>query len=89
MRVIRTEEMQRLDVNDVRHELTKVRAEKKRLDAYENDLEIQLGKLMRSETDHKATHTDDLDPGPRDRFLKDTNNMHLTREESAAKAGVI
>ncbi len=77
MRVIRTEEMQRLDVNDVRHELTKVRTEKKRLDAYENDLEDQLGKLMRDEAEPKPAAS--VDPGPRQSFIDDTKDMYMSK----------
>lgn len=86
MKVIRLEEMVGLDVYDVRHELTKVRTEKKRLDAYENDLEDQLGKLMRDEANLKAIPIN-LDPGPRDKFIDDTKDMHLSEAERELKVG--
>ena len=86
MKVMRLEEMASLNVNDVRHELTKVRDEKKRIDAYENDLEDQLGKLMRDEAEPKPAAP--VDPGPRQSFIDDTKDMHLSEEESALKSGM-
>lgn len=77
--------MQRLDVNDIRHELTKVGEEKKRLDAYENDLEDQLGRVMRDEV--KPTPAAAPDPGPRQSFIDDTKDMHKSPEERALQTG--
>ncbi len=85
MRAFRTEEVQRLDINGLRHELEKVRAEKKRLDDYEDDLETQMGKVLRGEADPKPTAPPD--PGPRQAFIDDTRDMHLTKAERALKSG--
>jgi len=85
MRVIRTEEMQRLDVNDVRHELAQVRDEKKRMGAYEDDLEVQLGKLLRNEVNPKPPA--EPDPGPREKFLSDTKGMHLSDADRKLQLG--
>ncbi len=87
MKVFRIEEMQALDIAGLRHELTKVRDEKKRLDAYESDLETQLGRAMRADPKPKADHTDTPDPGPRQAFIDSTKNMHLSEADKKLQTG--
>ena len=85
MKVFRQEEMQRLDVDAIRHELTRVADEKKLIVDYENDLESQLGKLLRDEV--KPRQTPPPDPSPRDKFLKDTEGMHMSPAERTLQSG--
>ncbi len=86
MKTLRLEEMDRMDSHELTRELRRVRGQRKKLDAYENDLEIQLGKVMRDESDHKIAPPVDTDPGPRQAFIDDTKDLYKTEAERTLKA---
>lgn len=84
---MQTLRLESLDHHEVTRELHRVEGELKGLATYRDDLEDQLGKLLRAESDHKTNHTDDTDSGPREKFLADTKDMHLSKAERALQSG--
>lgn len=72
---------------DVACELREVEDELKKLATYRNDLEERLGKLLRDEAEPTTTPPVNIDPSPRDKFISDTKDMHLSESERALKAG--
>lgn len=89
MRILRNDEITRLDIRGLERELRSVRDDKIVLNDFEKSLEIQLGKVLRDEAS-SVTRTDvpeSDESDPRTKFLSDTRDMYLTDEEREFNSG--
>ncbi len=92
MKVLRLEqekitEIVRMDRDEVNDELAQVNREIAKLIARQNHLEIRRDHFG-DDPKTNAAHTGDMvDLGPREKFLADTKNMHMSEVDRALGAG--